>query len=89
LTTRRKAFYSNEAKQRSFLAFPTGKPASDPTEAGVMLVGSRPYLTASLPVGAGGGGGGGGGLGQQAERPSAAAAKATKVQYFTIFIRAV
>jgi hypothetical protein len=54
-----------------------------------MLVGSRPYLTASLPVGAGGGGGGGGGLGQQAERPSAAAAKATKVQYFTIFIRAV
>jgi hypothetical protein len=54
-----------------------------------MLLGSKPYLdTASLPVGAGGGGGGGG-LGQQAETPSAAAAKATKVQYFTIFIRAV
>jgi len=44
-----------EAKAASFLAFPTEAPASEPTEAGVILLRSRPYL----PVGAGGGGGGG------------------------------
>ena len=37
------------------LALPTETPASEPTEAGVILLRSRPYL----PVGAGGGGGGG------------------------------
>jgi hypothetical protein len=47
----------------------------------------RPYLEMIyFPVGAGGGGGGGGGA-QQAETPSVAAAKATRVKYLTMFIR--
>ena len=74
-----------EAKAASFLAFPTEAPASEPTEAGVILLRSRPYL----PVGAGGGGGGGAFSPQQAETPSVAAAKATEVKYFTMFISAV
>ena|SRR5438105_2209195 len=70
------------------LAFPTEEPASEPTEAGVILLRSRPYLV--RPVGgAGGGGGGAFSPKQQAESPSVAAAKATKVKYFTIFISAV
>jgi len=79
-------------RQRSFLAFPTENPASEPTEAGVILLRSKPYLwTVYLPVGAGGGGGGGGAFSpqQQAETPSVAAAKATKVKYFTMFISVV
>jgi hypothetical protein len=52
--------------------------------------GPIPYLeTASLPVGGGGGGGGGAAFSQHAEIPSVATAKATKVKYLTIVIRAV
>jgi len=50
-------------------------------------LGSRPYLeTAALPVGGAGAGGGGFSPGQQLETPSVAAAKATKLKYFTMFI---
>ena len=72
-------------RQRSFLAFPTKKPASEPSEAGIILLRSRPYL----PVGAGVAVPAAGLFSpQQAETPSVAAAKATKVKYFTIFISA-
>jgi hypothetical protein len=39
-----------------------------------------------MPVVGGAGGGGGGSFLAQAETPSAAAVKATKVKYFTMFI---
>ena len=69
----------------ALFAFPKEEPASEPTEAGAILLTSRPCLERLyLPVGAGGGGGGGGGAPpQQAERPSVAAAKATNVRYLT------
>jgi hypothetical protein len=70
-------------RQRPFLAFPREEPASEPTEAGIILLRSRPYL-----VKAGGGAGGGAFSPQQAETPSVAAAKATKAKYFTMFISA-
>jgi hypothetical protein len=67
-------------------AFPKEAPASEPTEAGVFLLRSRPYLErVSLPVGAGGGGGGAFSH-QQAETPSVAAVKAAKTKYLTKFI---
>jgi hypothetical protein len=49
---------------------------------------SRPYLERPLER-LGAAGGGAFSLSQHAETPSVAAAKATKVKYFTIFIRAV
>jgi hypothetical protein len=62
------------------------KPASESTEAG--LINPARFVRPYLPVGAGGGGGAGGGVvpPQQPENPSVAAAKATRVKYFTIFI---
>jgi hypothetical protein len=68
-------------------ASPKEAPASELTEAGVLLLlRSRPYLERlSLPVGAGGGGGGAFSH-QQAETPSVAAVKAAKTKYLTKFI---
>jgi hypothetical protein len=77
-----------EAKAALLFGISNKAPTSESTEAGAILLGSKPYWTASLPVGGGGGGGGGGGA-QHAEIPSAAAAKATKVKYLTIVICAV
>jgi hypothetical protein len=62
------------------------KPAPElRTEAGASPRQVRPYL--EYPVVAGAGGGGGGvSFFAQAETPSAAAAKATKVKYFAMYI---
>jgi hypothetical protein len=61
-------------------------PASEPTEAGVMLLASSHYLErVSLPAG-GGGGGGAFSVKQQPETPSVTAAIATKARYVKIFI---
>jgi hypothetical protein len=62
------------------------KPAPElRTEAGANPCKVRPYL--EYPVVAGAGGGGGGvSFFAQAETPSAAAAKATKVKYLTMYI---
>jgi hypothetical protein len=77
--------FQNSSLQKAalLLAFPKEEPASELTEAGAILLTSRPCLEGLyLPVGAGGGGGGGAGAGpQQAETPSIAAAKATNVRY--------
>jgi hypothetical protein len=59
---------------------------SSQTEAGTILLRVEPYLERlSLPV-AGGGVDGGGAFSQQADTPSAAAAKAAKTKYLTKFI---
>jgi hypothetical protein len=74
-------------KQLSFFAFSKENPPQSQLRRVYFFLRSRPYL--ERPLERLGAGGGAFSLEQQAETPSAAAAKATKVKYFTIFIRAV